>query len=84
MINEQVKQILRECSTEQMTPVGTGIIHQRLVDYDSLAKQIVGETILAVLSTDTRDCEYTTVDKDTVNYVINKVIDNIRKHWSFQ
>lgn len=81
--NERVREILRQCSREEMTQVGTGLIHQRLVDYDEFAKQIVGETILAILAADTRDVVYTTHDKAISDGVVSRVVDSVRNHWSF-
>ena len=81
MTNERVKQILRDCSREEMTQVGTGLIHQRLVDYDEFAKQIVGETVLAILATDHRHALFTTFDKAAIEGATSRIINAVRKHW---
>lgn len=49
-----------------------------------LAQQIVGETVLAILATDTRDVIYTTYDQDQVRGIINRVVDQVRNHWRFE
>lgn len=82
--NEKVKEILRTCSQEEMTPVGNGWIHQRVVNYDDFAQQIVGESIVAALCTDFRDTTYTTYDRDMIASIVAKVIDQIRNHWEFR
>ena len=46
------------------------------------AKQIIGETVLAILATDTRDLVYTTYDRDQVSGIIGRVVDQVRNHWS--
>ena len=51
---------------------------------ERFAQQIVGETVAAILCTDTRNLVYTTHDKAVVDSVIGKVIDQVRDHWSFQ
>ena len=84
MQNERVKQIVADYSSEQLKFVNTGYIHQRQVNYDELAQQIVGETIVAILATDTRSVIYTTYDKDQVQGIISLVVDQVRNHWEFK
>lgn len=45
------------------------------------ADKIIGETITAVLATDTRDIVYTTYDKDQVDATISRVVDQVRNHF---
>lgn len=84
MVNEKAKEILRECSTEELKYHSTGLTHTRTVDYDEFAKQIVGETILAILAADCRDMTKTTYDKGFVDGVISRVVDSVRNHWEFK
>ena len=49
-----------------------------------VAKQVVGETVLAILATDTRDIIYTTYDRDQVHGIISLVVDQVRNHWNFK
>lgn len=84
MTNERAKEILRLCSKEELKFVNTGFMHQRNVDYDEFAQQIVGETIAAILCTDTRDFTFTTYDKAVVDGIISKVVDTVRNHWNFK
>ena len=48
------------------------------------AKQIVGETILAILATDHRHAIFTTFDKAAIDGATARIIEQIRKHWSFE
>lgn len=57
---------------------------QTRVDYELLVKQTVGETILAILATDTRSLVYTTFDKGMVDGTVQRVVDQVRKHWNFK
>lgn len=82
--NERVKEVLRLCSREEMTQVGNGLIHQRLVNYDEFAQQIVGESVVAALCTDLKDITYTTYDRDMIASIVNRVVDQIRNHWRFE
>lgn len=82
--NERVKQVLRDCSQEQLKFVNTGYIHQRNVDYDEFAQQVVGETITAILATDLRSMVHTSFDKQLADSITSKVIDSVRNHWSFK
>lgn len=54
------------------------------VDPDLLVKQVVGECVLAILATDTRDIVYTTWDRDQVASIIGRVVDNVRNHFEEQ
>lgn len=47
----------------------------------NLVNQVVGETILAILATDTRPVVYTTYDKDQVSGIISRVVDQVRNHF---
>lgn len=51
------------------------------VNPDALVKQVVGECVLAILATDTRDIVYTTWDRDQVAGVIARVVENVRNHF---
>lgn len=51
---------------------------------ESFTQQVVGETILAILSTDTRSLVYTTFDKGLVDSTISRVVDQVREHWKTQ
>jgi hypothetical protein len=51
---------------------------------EAFAQQLVGETITAILCTDTRSMMFTTYDKAVVDGIIGKVIDQVRNHWSFR
>jgi hypothetical protein len=54
--------------------------HQVRDEY--FAQQIIGETILQILATDTRDLVYTTFDRDRAEGIISRVVDQVRNHWS--
>jgi hypothetical protein len=84
MINEKAKEIMLQCSREKLQFVTTGYRHEREVDYDEFAQQIVGETVAAILCTDCRSLVYTTHDRAVVDSVIGKVIDQVRDHWSLK
>ena len=77
MINEKAKTILRDCSKEELK-------HTRIVDYDKFAKEIVGETILAILAADCRDLTKTTYDKGFVDGVTSRIVESVRNHWRFE
>ena len=81
--NEKVSEILRETSKERLVPVGNSLLHHREVDYDEFAQQIVGATVLAILSTDCANLTKTTYDKDFVSAVISQVTDSVRDYWRF-
>ena len=49
-----------------------------------LLQQVVGETILAILATDTRDITYTTYDRDQVAGVVQRVVTQVQNHWNFK
>jgi hypothetical protein len=84
MVNERVKKILGDCSKESLEEVSQGFVHKRDVDYDYFAKQIVGETILAIMAADIRASIYTTYDKQLADGVIHRVLDSVKKHWDFK
>ena len=84
MVNERVKEILRDCSKESLTEVQQGFVHKRDVDYDYFAKQIVGETIFAIMATDIRDNIYTTYDKQLADGIMHRVVAQVKNHWNFQ
>ena len=84
MTNERVKEVLRGCSREQLTPVGNSFIHQRTVDYDEFAKQIIGQTVLVILTADTRDMVYTTHDKSVVDGITGRIVDAVRNYWELK
>ena len=48
------------------------------------AQQIVGETVLAALATNLQEHICTSYDADMARAVTNKIVDNIRNHWSFK
>ena len=52
------------------------------VNPHELIRQTVGETLLAILATDTRDLVYTTFDKGMADSIIGRVVDQVRNHWS--
>ena len=81
--NPRVKQILQDISKEQLEYI-EGYKHTRSVNYDEFAQQVVGETIMAILSTDHRDLTYTQFDIDRINTATSKIIDQVRNHWNFQ
>jgi hypothetical protein len=47
----------------------------------NFSNQLIGETILAILATDTRPFVFTTWDRDQVAGVIAKVVDSVRDHF---
>lgn len=53
----------------------------RQVNAQQLVNQTVGECILAILATDTRDVVYTTFDKMMADAVTSRVVDHVRKHF---
>jgi hypothetical protein len=57
---------------------------QEPVDLEAFAKQVVGETILAILTTDHKRFIYTLFDQDRADGVISRIVDNVRNHWSFE
>jgi hypothetical protein len=81
--NEQVKQVLKDISRERLEFFPAGYVHKRDVNYDEFAQQVVGKTITAVLTADLRDIILTSYDADIAAAVTSRIIDNIRKHWSF-
>ena len=83
-MNTRVKQVLEDTSKERLEFYPAGYVHKREVNYDEFAQQIVGETILAVLAADLRDIVVTNYDSDMARAVVNKILDNIRNHWSFK
>lgn len=72
MANEKIRELLYELEFPY-TPKNAIII-----------QQAVGETILAILATDLRDCTYTTFDRDRNDNVVGRIIRNVRKHWNFE
>jgi len=82
--NPRVKQVLKNVSRERLEFFPAGYVHKRDVNYDEFAQQVVGETVLAVLATDLREYIATSYDLDMARAVVNKVVDNIRDHWSFK
>lgn len=84
MVNEKLKEILRDCSTEELKYHSTGFTHTRTVDYDKFGAEVVGETILAILAADCREFTRTTYDKDFVDAIISRVVDSVRNHWEFK
>lgn len=71
-----------------MTIKAQQIIHEAGMPYTvethNLVQQTVGETVLAILATDTREMIYTTYDKGLVDNIISRVIDQVRNHWNFR
>lgn len=55
-----------------------------VIDLEEFAKQIVGETILAVLATDHTQAVYTTFDQQLMDGAVARVVDQIRNHWNFK
>jgi hypothetical protein len=51
------------------------------VNPDLLIKQVVGECVLAILATDTRDIVYTTFDRGLVEGTIQRVVDQVKNHF---
>lgn len=70
-----------------MTIRAQEIIHEARMPYTvethNLVQQAVGETVLAILATDTRDLVCTSFDRSLVDGVISRVIDQVRNHWKF-
>jgi hypothetical protein len=69
-----MKQTLIEAATETCMGIPQ-------VNPDLLIKQVVGECVLAILATDTRDIVYTTYDRDQVAGIISRVVDQVRNHF---
>lgn len=84
MTNEKLKEILRDCSKEKLVPIGNSLQHQRQVDYEQFAKEIVGETVMAIITADCSQFTKTTYDKDFVDGVLSAVIDSVRNYWDFK
>ena len=76
-MNKIVEKIWNETATEDTSWEG------QLAFLEAFAKQIVGETVLTILATDTRDLVYTTHDKGLRDGVVSKIVDSVRNHWSF-
>lgn len=55
-----------------------------VIDLEEFAKQIVGETILAVLATNHTQAVYTTFDQQLMDGAVARVVDQIRNHWNFK
>lgn len=51
---------------------------------ESLAREIIGETILAIMATDHRHAVFTTFDKSAMDGATQRIVDNVRKHWDFK
>lgn len=75
---------IKEFSDYARTSVPKDIIgvDEWIEHYNKLfADQIIGETVLAILATDTRDLVYTTFDKDQVDATMSRIIDQVRNHF---
>lgn len=57
---------------------------QMRVDYETLVKQTVGETILAILATDHRHAMFTTFDRAAIDGATARIVDSVTKHWNFK
>jgi len=81
-MNNIIKQIAKDSGLDVY---GLGTDYAKW-DYvvQKFANELIGETILAVLATDTRDIVYTTYDRDRVDAVISRVVDSVRNHFKEQ
>jgi hypothetical protein len=78
-MNSKIKEIVRD---SRLDVYGLGKDYHKWDETVSdFANQLVGETILAILATDTRSMVYTTYDKSVVDAVIGRVIDSVRDHF---
>lgn len=80
-MNTLVKQIWSEAAAD-MPAVNTW--QEQTQFMEQFAKQIVGETILAVLATNHTQAVYTTFDQQLMDGAVARVVDQIRNHWNFQ
>jgi len=78
-MNERIKQIVRD---SRLDVYGLGKDYHKWDEtVSNFSNQLIGETILAILATDTRSMVYTTYDKSVVDAVISQVVDSVRNHF---
>ena len=78
-MNKHIKQIVADSHLD-VYGLGTDY-HKWDETITKFSNQLIGETILAILATDTRDIVYTTYDRDRVDAVISRVVDSVRDHF---
>jgi len=61
-----------------------GVSQEQAALVELYAREVVGETILAILATNCKDIIYTTYDQDRVHGIIGRVVDQVRNHWEFK
>ena len=49
---------------------------------EAFAEQIIGETVLAIMTTDHRHAMFTTFDKAAIEGATARIVDNVRNHWN--
>ena len=83
MNQEQIREIERESGLDvyALGKDRVKYLAARQNFVDSITSQIVGECVLAILATDTRQLVYTTYDRDMVGGIISKVVDSVRDHF---
>jgi len=78
-MNERIKQIVRD---SHLDVYGLGKDYHKWDEtVSNFSNQLVGEVVLAILATDTRQLVYTTYDRDMVGGIISKVVDSVRNHF---
>lgn len=77
-MNKIVEKIWNETATE-----GESWQAQKLF-LEVFAKQVVDETIAAILATDHRDYVFTTFDKAMTDGTTYRIVNHVRDHWGFK
>jgi hypothetical protein len=81
-MNSKIKQIVRD---SHLDVYGLGKDYQKWDEtVTNFSNQLIGEVVLAILATDTRQIVYTTYDRDQVAGIISKVVDSVRDHFKEQ
>ena len=78
-MNSKVQEIVRDSHLD-VYALGTDYFKwdKTVTDFSN---QLIGECVLAILATDTRQFVYTTYDRDMVAGIIAKVADQVRDHF---
>ncbi len=79
-MNQHIATILKEPAFTRLHDwTYIGPVQKAELEY--FVQQVVGEAVLAILATDTRDIVYTTYDRDQVAGIISRVVDQVRNHF---
>lgn len=78
-MNSKIQEIVRD---SRLDVYGLGKDYAKWeATVTEFSNQLIGECVLAILATDTRQFVYTTYDRDMVAGIIAKVADSIRDHF---